>query len=122
MLHIFFHVLIRILKTPTHLEMDAVFKTRKMNSSRIGTLVVVYNRAVTQSQSSVRLVVAKDVIPSILAHYTVCRQKQCHPAPQDYLVFFESASCKNSNTSCLESRRKFDGVKLIRNRYSSCIQ
>ena len=104
--YIFCNVLLRILKTATHLKMDAIFETRKMNSPRIGALVVVYNRAVIQNQSSVRLVVAKDVIPSILAHYTVCRQKQCHPAPQHYLVFFESVSCKNSDTSCLESRRK----------------
>ena len=81
MLHIFINSVIRILKTPTHLKMDAVFKTRKMNSYRIGTIVVVYNRAVIESQSFVRLVVAKDVIPSGLTHYTVCRQKQCHPAP-----------------------------------------
>ena len=107
---------IRTLEIPTHLEMDVVVvvNIREMNSLHIGTLVVVCNRAVIENQSCVCLVVCKDVI---LAVWTVFRQKQCHPAPQHYLVFFESASCKNSETSCLESRRKFDGVKLTRNRY-----
>ena len=82
--------------------MDVVFKIRKMNGSRIGTIVVVYNRAVIESQSFVRLVVAKDVI-SGLAPWKVFRQKLCHPAPQHYVILFERASCKNSETSCLES-------------------
>ena len=75
MLHIFINSVIRILKTPTHLKMDVVFKWHYMNRSRIGTILVVYKRAVIENQSFVRLVVAKDVIPSGLALYTVDRQK-----------------------------------------------
>ena len=104
------------------MDIVVVVNIRKMNSSRIGTLVVVCNRAVIENQSCVCLVVCKDVI---FAVWTVFRQRQCHPVPQHYFVFFESTSCKNSETSCLESRRNFDGVKLIRNRcrnrYTSCI-
>ena len=87
------------------------------HSSSIGTLVVVYKRAVTEIQGHVRLIVAKDITPEGLAPRNISGQKQCHPAPQQYLILFESASCKNSDTSCSESRRKFDRVKFIRNRY-----
>ena len=69
--------------------------------SRVETVVVVYNRAVIERQSHVRLVVAKEIIPRGLAYMKVFREKQCYPAPQHYLAFFESASCKNSDTSCL---------------------
>ena len=89
------------------------------DSSHIVTLVVVYDRAVTERQRHVRLVVAKDII--LEAPRKGFGHKQCHPAPQYHRIFFERASCENSETSCSESRRKFDGVKLIRNKYS-CMQ
>ena len=87
----------------------------KACSSRIGTLVVVYNRSVIERQSHVRFVVAKDITAEGLVPSEVLWQKQCHPAPHYYLILFESTPCKNSDTSCLESRRKVDGVKFIRN-------
>ena len=107
----FYSIAIRTLEIPTHLEMDVV----KPCMSRIGTLVVVYNRAVIEIQSRVRLVVAKDVTPEGLTQRKVVGQKQCRPAAQHYLILLESAPCKNSEPSCLESRRTFDGVNLIRN-------
>ena len=91
------------------------------SSYRIDTLVVVYKRAVIQIQGRVRLVVAKDITPEGLTQREVVGQKQCHPAAQHYLILFESAPCKNSKTSCLESRRKFDGVKSIRNSYTVAV-
>ena len=84
-----------------------------LKGSHIGTLVVVYNRSVIEIQSHVRLVVAKGITPECLALNKVVGQKQCLPAPQNCFILFESASCKNSETSWLESRRKFDGVKSI---------
>ena len=72
------------------------------SSSRIGTLVVVYKRAVIEIQGHVCLVVVKDIALRTLTPKKVIGQKQCHPAPQHYLILFERASCKNSDTSCLE--------------------
>ena len=72
--------------------------------------MVVENRAVIEIQSSMCLVEAKGVIPRGLTVRKVFRQKQCHAAPQYYLVLFESTSCKNSDTSCSGSRRKFDEI------------
>ena len=89
-------------------------------SFRIGTLVVVYNRSVIEIQGYVCLVVAKAITPEVLPLRKGVGQKQCHPAPQHYLTLFERACCKNSDTSCSESRRKFDGAKLFRNKYN-CI-
>ena len=109
------------LKPITHLEINVVRPSGfNFYSFRIGTLVVVRNRAIIESQRRGR----KEIIGSGLGTRKVFRQNQCHPTLQHYFMLFESASCKNSETSCLESRRKFDGVlvKLIRNReaYSSC--
>ena len=82
--------------------------------------MVVCKRAVIEDQSHVRVVVAKDIIVKRLTFRKVLRQKQCLPACRHQRIFFEGASCKNSETSCLESRRNFwfDGVpvKFIRNR------
>ena len=98
--------MIRKLKNPTHLRM-------RCYSSRIGTLAVVYKRAVIESQSHVRLVVAKDIIPRGLSLKKGLGQKECHPAPQHVLVSVEIASCENSDATCSESRCGFDGVKSI---------
>ena len=79
-------------------------------SFHIGALVVVENRAVIEEQTQVRLVVAKEIMVKALAIRKVIRQKQCLPAYESYRhrhTLFESASCKNPETSCLESRRKF---------------
>ena len=81
----------------------------------IGTLVVVYNRSVIEIQSHMCPVVAEDITPEGLARRIVVGQKQCHPAAQHCLILFESASCKNSDTSCLESKRSIDGLKFTRN-------
>ena len=71
-----------------------------------------------------RLIVGKDIIAKDLAFRKVVRQKQCLPGPRQNVILFESASCKNSETSCCESRRTFQfggPVKfMIMNRYS-CI-
>ena len=101
---------------PTHL----IIHVGNPCSSRIGILVVVYNRAVIEIQGYVCLVVVKNITTEGLMPTKVIGQKQCHPALQCYRYFmlFESASCENSETSCLESWRKFYGVKFIRNRYS----
>ena len=66
-----------------------------------------------------RLVVVKDIIVKDLVTRNVYRQKQCLPAYRQQHILFESASCKNPETSCLESRRKFDRlpVNFGRNRY-----
>ena len=69
------HCGLHIENSNTHLKMDAVFKIREVNSSCIGTLVVVYNGTIIESQSFVCFIVAKGVIPSGLAHYDVCGQK-----------------------------------------------
>ena len=66
----FYNIAIRTLEIPTHLEMDVV----KPCMSRIDTLVVVYKRAVIDDQSTVRLVVAKDVIANDLGPRQVVRQ------------------------------------------------
>ena len=59
-------------------------------------------------------------MPRGQARRQVFGQKKC-PAPHHYILFFESTPCKSSETSCLESRRKFDGIQLIRNRYNKRI-
>ena len=105
------NVAIRTLKTPTNLKVHVV---PCFYFFYIGTLVVVENRDVIERQSHVCIVVVKQIIRRRQALRKVCRQKYCHPAPNHHLIFFESASCKNSETSCLESRRKFDGAELIR--------
>ena len=74
-------------------------------SSRIGTLVVVYNRSVIERQSDVSLVVTKDIVLENVVSSKVSWQKQCHPAPHYCLALFERASCENSDTGCSESRR-----------------
>ena len=58
-----------------------------------------------------RRVEAKDIIINAQTLRKVFRQKQCYPAPNHYLILVESASCKNSETSCLESN--FDIVKQL---------
>ena len=104
---------------PTHLKKHVVCPYTY--NSCIGTVVVVKKRAVIERQSRVRLVVLENIIPKGQARrQKVFRQKQC-PAPQDCIIFFESTPCKSSETSCLESRRKFDGVKFVRDRYSKRI-
>ena len=79
----------------------------KFYSFHIGILMVVEKRAVIDDQTRVRLVVAKNIIAKDLASRKVFRQKQCLPCCWHQLILFESASCKNSETSCLGSRRKF---------------
>ena len=112
--------MIRALKTPPHLKMHIVVYTEPY--IRIGTLVVVYKRGVIERQSHVRLVVPKAIIANVQAQRKVSRQKQCDPAPNHYFIFVESPSCKNSETSCLEARRKFDSVKqLTKSRYCTRI-
>ena len=76
-------------------------------SFHVGTLVVVEKRAVIEDQTHVRLVVVKDIIAKGLPTRKVVRQKQCIPVYRHQRILFESASCKNSEPSCLESRRKF---------------
>ena len=83
---------------PTHL---ILFYAVSPFSYRVGTLQVVENRAVIEIQSYVRFVEAKGIIPRGLPPRKVSRQIQCHAAPQHYLALFESASCKNSEASCL---------------------
>ena len=73
----------------------------------IGTLVVVKNRAVIEDQSHMRPVVAKGIIVKDLVFRKVCRQKQCLPGCRHQLTLFEIATCKTSETSCLESRHIF---------------
>ena len=54
----------------------------------------------------------------------VFRQKQCLPAYRHHSILFESASCKNSETSCLGLKHKFEfdrvPVKFLRNSHG-CI-
>ena len=96
--------MIRTWKTPlANLEMHIVVYVKPV--IRIRTPVVVQKRAVIERQNHVRLVVAKAIIPNAQAGRKVLRHKQCRPAPNQYLMFVESASRKNSETSCLESRR-----------------
>ena len=76
-----------------------------LNSLHIRILVVVKTRAVIEDQGYMRLVVAKDVIAKDLAVRKVIRQNQCLPGCRHHVTLFESASGKNSETSCLESRR-----------------
>ena len=97
-----------------------MFTFLKVYSSRVGVLVVVHNGAIIENQSSVCLVMTKNIIVNGLRLGKVFRQKQCHPALQHCLMLLESASCKNSETSCLESERKLLKVqwsekKLISN-------
>ena len=99
--------------TPTHLKIHLVFPYGY--NFRIGTVVVVKKRAVIERQSHVRLVVQENIIPRGQARRQVFRQKQC-PAPHDYIIFLERTPCKTSETSYLESRRKFYGVRSTRNR------
>ena len=80
-------------------------------SSRIETLVVVANRAVIEGQTYMRLVMPKDIVAKDLGSRKVFRQKQCLPAYRHQVILFESASCKNSETSCLESRGELNGGK-----------
>ena len=116
---IFFQVVIRTWKIPSNHIMHIVVYVKPI--SRIRTPVMVKNRAVIERQSRVRLVVAKAIIPNAQAGRKVIRQKQCHPAPNQYFMFVESASCKNSETSCLDPRHKFGGVKqLTKIRYAHC--
>ena len=74
-----------------------------------------------------RLVVAKDIIVNELVRRKVVWQKECLPDCQHLLLLFESASCKNSDTSCVRNQGAnfylFDGVpvQFIRNRYR-CIR
>ena len=75
--------MIRKLKTPAHPKM---YVGKPLYSSHIGTLVVVYERAVIESQSHVRLVVAKGIIPRGLAPRKGFGQKQCYPALQHDLI------------------------------------
>ena len=105
----------RYVCTPTHLKLHVVFSYRY--NSRIGTLMVVKKRAVIERQSHVRLVVAKGIFPRGLVVRKGFGQKQCHPAPQHYLILFERSSCKNSDTSCLKIKAQIFGAKFIRNRY-----
>ena len=85
----------------THPKLDVVSPYRKCH---IVILVVVKNRAVIERQRNVRLAVTEGIIPRGQGRRKVFRQKQCYPAPQYYLIFFESTPCKNSETTCLESR------------------
>ena len=60
--------MIRTLKTHAHLKMYVFFVIFVYRYRfKIGTLVVVYKRAVIKSQSLVRLIVAKDVVPNGMA-------------------------------------------------------
>ena len=93
--------------TPAHLKMHVV-SPYKYNS-RIGTVVVVKNRAVIERQSHVRLIVMENIIPRGQVRRQVFRQKQCR-APHHNIIFFEITPCKSSETSCSESRREFDDV------------
>ena len=79
----------------------------------IGTLVVVKNWAVIERHSKVRVVIAKDIIPSAQILRKIFRQKQCDPAPNHDLIFFESTSWKNSETSYLWIRWHALGMDLI---------
>ena len=101
--------------TPTHLHHSAFFYDYHF---RIGTIVVVHKRAVTERQNRVRLVVCVNIIAKRQGPRQVVRHKKC-PATHYYIIFLESAPCKNSETSCLESKRKFDGVQLTRNKQSA---
>ena len=94
------------MKTHTHLKMNVVRPGNFFSSLHIGTLVVVEKRAVIEDQTNVRLVVGKGIIAKGLAIRKVFRQKQCLPACRHQRIFFEIVSCKNSETSCSESRRK----------------
>ena len=96
-----------IFKTYTYLNTKVVRPFSYSFTFRIGTLVVVEKRAVIEKQTHVRRVVVKDVIEKDLVFRKVYWQKQCIPDYRQRLILFESASCKNSETSCLESRRKF---------------
>ena len=91
------------MKTHTHLKMYA-FVTSNFH---IGILVVVEKRAVIEHQTHVRVVVAKAIIAKDVIIREILRQKQCLPAYWHLLILFESASCKNPETGCSESRRKF---------------
>ena len=106
-----FKVVIRTWKPHSNLEMQIFVYVKPV--IRIITPMVVEKRAVIERHSHVRLIEAKDIIPNTQALGKVFGQKQCHPAPNHDLIFLESASCKNSETSCLESRRKFGGVKQL---------
>ena len=81
-------------KKNSHLKLDIVVHIKPV--IRIGTLVVVYKRAVIEGHSYVRLVEAKGIIPNAQARRKVFRQKQSNPAANHYLVFVERASCKHS--------------------------
>ena len=95
------------LENHTHLKMNFVRPWKFFSSFRIGTLVVVEKRAVIEDQAQVRLIVGKGIIAKDLAVRKVLRQKQCLPAYRHHHTLFESAPCKNPETSCLESRGKF---------------
>ena len=72
--------------TGTHLKMNVLVLCfrggfLKLFSFRIGTLVVVRNRAIIENQFTVCLVMTKHIIVNDLRLGKVVRQKQCHPAP-----------------------------------------
>ena len=78
----FYNVAIRKLKTPAHLKTRVrVRSSNRSYSFRIGTLVMVYKRAVIEIQSHVRLVVAKAVTLEGLAPRKASGQKKCRGAP-----------------------------------------
>ena len=100
---------------PTYVKIHVGF-------SRIGTLVVVEKRAVIERYSRVRVVVVKFVMPKDQTLRKYVRQKQRDPGLNQHLIFVETAPCKNSQTSCLESRRKvLDGVESIKIRKLHCL-
>ena len=98
--------MIRTFKTHTHLKISVV-RLCNCYVFHIGTIVVVEKRAVIGDQSHVCLVEAKDIFVNDLGTRNVSRQKQSRPECRQLLIHLERTSCKYSETSCSESRRKF---------------
>ena len=79
---IFLDIVICTLKSHTHLK-------RSARGFCIGTLAVVDDGAVIETQSQVRLVVTKYKIINALGLRYVSRQKHCHPALQHCLILLK---------------------------------
>ena len=90
--------------TPTYPKMHAILPYKF--DSRIVTVMVVKNRAVTERQSRVRLVVFENIIPRGQKLRYIFWQEYCR-APYNYIIFFEIMPSKNSKTSYTQSRCKY---------------
>ena len=106
-----FDIWIRALKIHTHLKITPVCSW-KYRRYHIGTIVVVEKRAVIENQQRVRLVVAKDIIAHKFGTRIVVWQEKCSPQCRHLaILFFEIASCKDPNASCLNEGTNFNLVE-----------